>query len=59
MTERQTSAITRLRASMRLLEESLVSYETHGTRSIDKVVSDAQMVVSACFGVAAEIGRKS
>ncbi len=54
---RLNAAFERLRRGMRLLADSLTSYEQHGTRSADKVVTDAKAVASACWDVVVEIAR--
>lgn len=52
-------AFERLRKSMRLLGESLTSYEQHGIRSADKVATDARLVAAACWDVVVEIARRA
>lgn len=53
---RLAADLARLRNCMRLLGESIESYERNGSRTLDKLTNDLRMVALACWDVAVRLG---
>lgn len=56
MDDKLSADLARLRNCMRLLGESIESYERNGSRTLDKLTNDLRMVALACWDVAVRLG---
>lgn len=59
MTERTSASLGKLRTALRLLSDSIESYERNGARTADKLESDLLMTARACWDVAIQIARRA